>query len=127
MELFSVSNFQVQFLIIKKSKVRWGGFPLCVCVGGGCWLWHLCVVCLVVGQVAVGNFSFSLCLHASGSDFRLYDGSDLKIYLMMRWWGPDALPVCWAHRGLPVGFLLLRYSVLFLLLSPYICFISFLS
>ena len=26
---------------------------------------------------------------------------------------PDALAVCQAHRGLPVGFLLLRYSVLF--------------
>ena len=25
----------------------------------------------------------------------------------------DALAVCWAHWGLPVGFLLLRYSVLF--------------
>ena len=24
-------------------------------------------------------------LHASGSDFRLYDGSDLKTYLLMRW------------------------------------------
>ena len=35
--------------------------------------------------------------------------------------GPDALAVCRAHRGLPVEFLLLRYSVL---LSPYICFIS---
>ena len=27
--------------------------------------------------------------------------------------GPYALAVCRAHRGLPVGFLLLRYSVLF--------------
>ena len=26
--------------------------------------------------------------------------------------GPDALAVCQGHRGLPVGFLLLRYSVL---------------
>ena len=26
---------------------------------------------------------------------------------------PDALAVCLAHRGLPVVFLLLRYSVLF--------------
>ena len=45
--------------------------------------------------------------------FRLYDGSDLKTYLLMRWWGPDALVVHRGHRGLPVGFLLLRYSVLF--------------
>ena len=31
----------------------------------------------------------------------------------MRWYGPDALAVNLAHWGLPVGFLLLRYSVLF--------------
>ena len=52
---------------------------------------------------------FPLWLHVGGSDF----GSDLKTYLLMRWWGPDALAVWSAHRGLPVGFLLLRYSVLF--------------
>ena len=50
----------------------------------------------------------------------------------MRWLGPDALAVCRAHRGLPVGFLLLRYSVLFtveslsllylLAISWFICF-----
>ena len=43
----------------------------------------------------------------------LFDGSDLKTYLLMRWWGADALAVCQAHQGLPVGFLLLWYSVLF--------------
>ena len=43
------------------------------------------------------------------SDFRLYDGSDLKTYLLM----PDALAVCRAHQGLPDGFPLLWYSVLF--------------
>ena len=31
-------------------------------------------------------FSF---IQAVGSDFRLYDGSDLKTYLLMRWLGPD--------------------------------------
>ena len=59
------------------------------------------------------RIGFPLELHAGGSDFRLYDGSDLKTYLLMRWLVPDALAVCRAHRGLPVGFLLLRYSVLF--------------
>ena len=54
---------------------------------------------------------FPLKLHAGGLDFRLYDGSDLKTYLLMRSSGPDALAVCLAHWGLPVGFLLLRYSV----------------
>ena len=28
-----------------------------------------------------------------GSDLRLYDGSDLKTYLLMRWQGPGALAV----------------------------------
>ena len=63
------------------------------------------------------NHGWQLCfpleLHAGGSDFRLYDGFDLKTYPLMRWLGPDALAVCLAHRCLPVGFLLLRYSVLF--------------
>ena len=35
----------------------------------------------------------------------------------MRWQGPDVLAVCQAHRGLPVGFLLLGIQV-YLLLSP---------
>ena len=37
--------------------------------------------------------------------FRL---KDLSIDEMV---GPDALAVCRAHQGLPVGFLLLQYSV----------------
>ena len=42
-------------------------------------------------------------------------------------WRPDALAVCRAHRGLTVGLLLLRYSVLFTVqLSPYLCIISLL-
>ena len=39
------------------------------------------------------------------------------------------MAVCRAHRGLPVGFLLLLLLLLlqfYLLLSPYLCFISFL-
>ena len=64
------------------------------------------------------NYGWQLCfplqLHAGRSDFRLYDGSDLKTYLLMIFGGgADALAVCRAHRGLPVGFLLLQYSVLF--------------
>ena len=56
---------------------------------------------------------FPLKLHADGSDFRLYDGTDLKTYLLVRWQWPYALTVCQAHWGIPVGFLLLQYSVLF--------------
>ena len=33
--------------------------------------------------------------------------------LAMRWWGAGALVICRARRGLPVGFLLLRCSLLF--------------
>ena len=75
---------------------------------------------------------FPLWLHAGGSDFGLYDGSDLGTCLLMRWWGPGALAVCRARRGLPVGFLLLRYSVWFavgslsllclLVVSWFVCF-----
>ena len=73
--------------------------------------------CLVVNPITVGKFSFLFnCTpvgRTSDSMIRLHDGSDLKTYLLMRWWGPDALAVCRAHQGLPVGFLLLEYSVLF--------------
>ena len=41
--------------------------------------------CLVVNPLTVGSFAFLLKLHAGGSDSRLYDGSDLKTYLLMRW------------------------------------------
>ena len=62
-------------------------------------------------------------MHTCGSDFRLYDGSDLNTLLLMRWRGPDALAVV-----RPTGFYLLDLFSsgvqFFLLLSPYICFIS---
>ena len=41
---------------------------------------------MLVGKPNHGyQFCLSLKLHASGSDFRHYDGSDLKTYLLMRW------------------------------------------
>ena len=58
-------------------------------------------------------------------DFSLYDCSDLKTYQLMRWNGPDTLAVCLVHWGLPVKFLL-SHIQFYLLLSPYLCFISFL-
>ena len=64
-------------------------------------------------------------LHAGGSDFRLYDGSDVKTYLLMRLWGPDVLAVCRALQGLPVGIICSGIQF-YLLLSPYLCFISLL-
>ena len=36
----------------------------------------------------------------------------------MRWWGPDALAVCLAHQGLPVGFFFCSGIQFYLLLSP---------
>ena len=63
------------------------------------------------------NHGWQLCfllkLHAGGWDFRLYDGSDLKTYLLKRWQGADDLADCQAHLGLPVAFPLLQHSVLF--------------
>ena len=46
--------------------------------------------CLVVNPI---TFAFLLNCKPGGSDFRLYDGSDLRTYLLMRWKGPDALAV----------------------------------
>ena len=66
---------------------------------------------------------FSACLQ--NITVKKQDGSDLKIYVLMRWYGPDALAVCRAQQGLPVGFLLLGIQF-YLLLNPYLCFISFL-
>ena len=61
----------------------------------------------------------------SGSDFRLYDRYKLKTYLLKRWKGPDTLAVV-----RPTGVYLFDFfcsSIQFyLLLSPYLCFISFL-
>ena len=62
-------------------------------------------------------------MHVGGSDFRLYDGSDLKTYLL----GPDALTVCGAHQGLPVGFILLWYPVLFTVESLSLFYLLFIS
>ena len=68
---------------------------------------------------------FPFKLHAGGLDFRLYDGSDLKTHLLMRWFGPHALAVC-----RPTGVYLLDFFCsgiqFYLLLSHNLCFISLL-
>ena len=66
---------------------------------------------------------FPLWLRADGSDFGLCGGSGLGTCLLVGWWGPGALAVCRARRGLPVGFLLLRFN---LLLGSCPCFVSLL-
>ena len=103
--------------------------------GGGGWLWRWCIAtdCVLGGPPGRDwRLWFPLWLRAGGSDFRLYDGSDLKTCLLVGWWGPGALAVCRALRGLPVGFLLLRCSVWFavgslsllclLVVSWFVCF-----
>ena len=46
------------------------------------------------GQPGNGwHLSLSLQLHAGGSDFRLYDGFDLKVYLEMKVLGPNVMSV----------------------------------
>ena len=68
---------------------------------------------------------FLLNMHAGGSDLRFYDGSDLKTYLYMRWLGPDALAVVRPTWVYLLDFFCsgIQFNVL---LSPYLCFISFL-
>ena len=91
------NNYSAQFIKII-SHYKKIGYNINVLQRTACFhSWQLCI---------------PLELRDVGSDFRLYDGSDLKTYLYMRWLGPDALAV-W---GLPVGF---RSSIQFyVLLSP---------
>ena len=66
---------------------------------------------------------FSACLQ--NITVKKQEGSDLKIHVLMRWYGPHALAVCRAQQGLPVGFLLLRYSVLFTVESLSLLYLLF--
>ena len=59
-------------------------------------------------------------LHAGGSDLRLYDGSDLNTYLFMRWLTAFRPTVAYLLDFFCSGI------QFYLLLSPYLCFISFL-
>ena len=79
----------------------------------------------MVNPITVGNFAFLFKWDAGGSDFRLYDGSDLKTYLLMRWWGPDAVAVV-RHTGVYLFEFFCSGIQFCLLLSPYLCFLSFL-
>ena len=81
--------------------------------------------CLVVNPITVGNLAFLFFLHAGGSDFRLYDDSDLKT-LLMRWLGVDALAV-FRPTGVYLSDFFCSGIQFYLLLSPYLCFISFLN
>ena len=64
--------------------------------------------CLVVIPITIGHFSFLFnCMSVGRTSFRL---EDLSIGEMGR---GRYFGCCQAHRCLPIGFLLLRYSVLF--------------
>ena len=81
---------------------------------------------MLCGQPNHGRqLCFPLKLHTRVSEFRLFDSSDLNTYLLMRWEGPDALAVC-----RPTGIYLLDFFCFgiqfYLLLSPFLCFISLL-
>ena len=69
---------------------------------------------------------FPLWLHAGGSDFTLYDGSNLKTSIdeMVGAW---CFGCCQAQQGLPDGFLLLRFSVLFTVESLSLLYLLFIS
>ena len=75
--------------------------------------------CLAINPITVGNFLSSLIARRC-----LLNVSNLKTYELIRWYGTDALAVCQAHRGLPVGFLCSDIQF-YLLFSPYVYFISF--
>ena len=58
----------------------------------GCGIWCVAADYMLGGRPSLGwQLCFSLWLHAGWLDIRLYEGSDLKTYLLMSWWGPDAL------------------------------------
>ena len=106
------------------GAVHWDGFPL-----WGDWLWRWCVAagCVLGGQHGRGyRLCFPLWLHACGPGFGLCGGSGLGAYLLVGWfWGPGALAAVWPAWVCLLGFFC--FSVQFyLLLSPYLCFISFL-
>ena len=64
------NNFSVQFIKIISHYKKIGYNINCMLGGQPNHGWQLC---------------FPLQSHAGGSDFRLYDGSDLKTYLLTRW------------------------------------------
>ena len=79
----------------------------------------------MVNPITVGNFAFLFFLHAGGSDFRVYDEfrlKDLSIDEMVGAWsfgclsGPQGF-TCWISFA----------PVFSLLMSPYLCFITFLD
>ena len=61
----------------------------------------------------------------NNNTFTNLDGSDFKTYVLMRWKGPDALAVV-RPTGVYLLDLFCSCIQFYLLLSPYLCLISFL-
>ena len=76
------SNFSAQFIKII-SHYKKIGFNINVLQ---------LAACFVANPITVGSFVL-LQLHASGSNFIIFDCSDLNTYLLLRWSGPDVLAV----------------------------------
>ena len=62
--------------------------------------------CLVVNPITVNNFAS---LFNCTPGVRLNDGPDIKLFISVGW-GRSIFVCCLAHRGSPVGFLLLQCS-----------------
>ena len=82
--------------------------------------------CLVVNPIMVGNFAFLFNCTPVGRLQTLWRFllKDLSIDEMVGAW---CFGCCQAHRGLPIGFLLLRYSVLFTVKSLSLLYLLFIS
>ena len=66
-------------------------------------------------------------MHAGESDLRLYEVSDLKTYLYMRGLGPDFVSAVGLTKGVNCWISLTLAGIqLYVLLSSYLCFFSFL-
>ena len=78
--------------------------------------------CLVVNPITVGNFAFLFNCMLVG---RTSDSMTVRTIDEMV--GASCFGCCQAHRGLPVGFLLLRYTVLCTVESLSLLYLHFMS
>ena len=82
--------------------------------------------CMVVNQITVGNFAFLFNCTSVG---RPLDSMTVPTERLIYWWddggGVWCIDCCRAHRYLPVGFLLLRNSVLFTVESLSLLYLLF--
>ena len=80
--------------------------------------------CLVVNPITVGNFAFLFNCTPVGRTLDSMPGT-LWLFRLKEMVGAWCFGCCQAHRDLPVGFLLLRYSVLFTVESLSLLYLLF--